>query len=63
MVHPQTIALGIAIGEEASLKHLVRGEADPVNDIGRIEGGLLNLGEKVFRIAVEFENSDITQRT
>src|SRR5439155_23268967 len=55
-------ALGITIGEEAALQHLVRREADAGNDVSGREGSLLYFSEKVVWIAVEFHHPDLHQR-
>ncbi|MBF8278517.1 MAG: peroxisomal catalase, partial [Candidatus Brocadiaceae bacterium] len=62
VVHAETVALGIAVREQASLQHLVRRESDAGNHIGRVEGRLLHLGEVVLRIAVQFHDADFGQR-
>ena len=57
VVDSEAVALSIAIREKASLKHFVRRKTYAINYIGGIEGRLLDLGEKVFRVAVQFKNS------
>ena len=52
VVHAEPVALRIAVGEEPPLQHLVGREADAGHDVGRVEGGLLDLGEVVLRVAV-----------
>ena len=62
VVDAEAIALGVAVGEEPSLEHLVRGEADAGHDVGRVEGRLLDLGEVVLRVLVELEDADLDER-
>ena len=61
MVYTKSVSLGIGIGEEASLEHLVGREANSGHDGGRIEGCLFNFREVVVRIAVQFHNADVDQ--
>ena len=63
VIHTQAVALGIAVGEQAPLQHLVRREADAGRHIGGVEGGLLDLGKEVFRVAIQFHDADFDQRT
>ncbi len=58
----EAVAVGIRVGEYAGLQHLVRREADAGNDIGRREGGVLDLGKIVFRVAVELQHADLDRR-
>ncbi len=53
VVDAEPVTLGIAVGEQSSLQHLVRREADAWYDIGGIESGLLNFGKVVGRVAVQ----------
>lgn len=62
MVDAQTIAMGIAVGEQAPLEHLVRRETDTRHYVGRAEGSLLDLGEVVVRVAVQLEEAHLDQR-
>jgi hypothetical protein len=59
VIDAQTVALCIAIREQAPLQHLVWGEADAGHYCTGIERRLLHLGEVVFRVAVELENADL----
>jgi len=59
VVDAEPVALGIAVGEQASLQHLVRREADAGHDVGWVEGRLLDLGKVVFRVAVQFEDAHL----
>ena len=52
----------VGIGEDARLQHLVRRVADAGHDVGRRERRLLDLGEVVLGIAVEFHDTDVDQR-
>ena len=51
-VHAKAVALCIAICKESPLKHFVGRQADAVNEIHRVEGGLFYVGEEVVGIAV-----------
>ena len=62
MVHAEPVALGVAVGEEPPLQHLVRREADAGHDVGRVEGRLLDLGEVVLRVAVQLHDAHLDQR-
>ncbi len=62
VVYAEAVALGVAVGEEPSLEHLVGRIADAGHDIGRVEGSLFNLGEIVLRVLVEFEHAHLDQR-
>ena len=62
VIDAETIALGVAVGEESALKHLVGRNADAGYQIGRIEGSLLHFGKIVLRIAVEFQHAHFDQR-
>ena len=43
VVRPETVEMRIGVGEETALEHLVRGELDSGDDVGRTESGLLHL--------------------
>ena len=58
VIHTQTIALCITIGEESSLQHLIGREADAVYYVYRIERRLLHLGKEVLGVAIKFQNSN-----
>lgn len=45
-----SVAVGVGEGEQATQQHLVRTRRDPGDEIGRLEGGLFDLGEKVVRM-------------
>ena len=61
VVHAEPVALGIAVGEQPSLQHLVGREADAGHDVGRVEGRLLDLGKIVLRVAVQFQDAHLDQ--
>ncbi len=61
VVHAEPVALGIAVGKETPLEHLVGRKPDAGDDVGRVEGRLLDLGEVVFRVAVQLENAHLDQ--
>src|SRR5260221_1219758 len=60
-VNTEAVSLGICIREQAALEHLVRREANSGNHIRRGEGGLLHLGEVVFRITIELHYANFGQ--
>lgn len=55
VVHPEAMAVGVRVGEEAGLQHGVRRGLHPRDHVRRGKGELLNLGEVVFDVAVEGE--------
>ncbi|OPY90658.1 MAG: hypothetical protein A4E72_00541 [Syntrophus sp. PtaU1.Bin208] len=61
VVDAEPVTLGVAIGEEAPLEHLVGREADAGNDMGRIEGRLLDLGKVVLRVLVQLEDPHLDE--
>lgn len=61
-VDAQSVALGITVGEQARLQHLVGREADARHDIGRREGGLLNLCKIIVGPAIELDHAHFDQR-
>src|SRR5690606_33711572 len=62
VVHTQTVALRIAVGEQTPLQHAIRREADAGHHVGRGEGSLLHILEVVVRIAVELHVAHLDQR-
>ena len=56
------MAVGVGVGEQPSEQHLVGARADAGDHVGRLEGGLLDLGEVVLRVAVEHQATDLVQR-
>ena len=62
VVDPEAIALGVAVGEEPSLQHAIRREADAGHHVGRGERRLLHVGEVVVRVLVELQHAHRDQR-
>ena len=62
VVHAQAIALGVAIREETPLQHLVGRETDARHDVGRCERCLLDIGEMVLGIPVQFHHANLDER-
>src|ERR1700729_334878 len=60
-IDAEPIALGVAIGEQSPLEHLVRRKADTGYDVGGREGCLLHFREIVVRIAIELHCADLDQ--
>src|SRR3546814_2377568 len=58
-VDAEAVALGVAVGEQPALQHLVGREADAGDDVGRREGCLLDFGKIVVRVAVELHDADL----
>ena len=57
MVDAEAIALGVTVGEQPTLQHAIRREADAGHHVGRGEGGLLHVGEAVVRVLVELQHA------
>ena len=55
VVHPEAMAVGVRVGEEAGLQHGIRRRLYPWDHVRRGKGELLDLGEVVFHVAVEGE--------
>lgn len=55
VVHPEAMAMGVRVGEEAGLQHGIRRGLHPWNHMRRGKGELLDLGKVVFHVAVEGE--------
>ena len=62
VVGADAVALGVGVGEDARLEDLVGRVADAGDDVGGGEGGLLDLGVVVERVAVELEDADFVER-
>ena len=62
VVHAKAVPLGVAVGKEPSLEHLVGGEADPRHHAGGVEGRLLHVPEVVVGVPVQFELAYLYQR-
>ena len=60
-VDTEPITLGIAIGEETALQHLVGRETDAIDGVDGIESRLLHLCKIVFGIAVQLQDAYIVQ--
>src|SRR3546814_8023321 len=58
-IDAEPVAMGVAVGKQPRLQHLVGREADARHDIGRREGSLFDLGNAILRIAVEFHHADL----
>ena len=52
----------VRIREDARLQHLVGRVPDARHDVGRRQPRLLDLGEIVLRVAVQFQRADVDQR-
>ena len=52
------MAMGIAVGEEAALQHLVGGGTDAPAWSVPVQGRLLNFGEVIFGIAIQGNSAD-----
>src|SRR5699024_3340341 len=61
VVHSQSIALRIAVGEQPSLQHLIGRKTYSWNHIGRIKGSLLHIGKIVVWISIELQYTHINQ--
>ncbi len=62
MVGSQPVAMGVRVGEEAALEKSVLAWLYSRDDIGRGEGGLLDLRVVVVGIAVENELTERNER-
>lgn len=62
VIYAEAVTLGVAVGKEAALQKFVRRKSDSGNDMRGRERGLFDIGEVVFRIAVEFEHADFDER-
>ncbi|KIT97039.1 hypothetical protein QT23_00050, partial [Staphylococcus aureus] len=61
-VGPNAVALCVLVSEVATQQHLVGRHAHAGHHFGRRECGLLDLGEEVFRVAVELHRADFDAR-
>src|SRR3546814_3945499 len=52
-IDAEPVAMGVAVGKQPRLQHLVGREADARHDIGRREGSLFDLGKDILRLAVD----------
>jgi len=62
VIDAEAVALRVAIREQTSVKHPVRREADSRDDVRRSKGSLLDIGEEVLGISVQFQDADFDQR-
>jgi hypothetical protein len=53
VVGSESVSVGVWVGEESSLEHLVVGGLDAGNQVGGRESGLLDFSEVVFGVPVE----------
>ena len=58
VVGADAVAVGVGVAEQAPEQHLVRARTDAGDHVGGLEGGLLDLGEVVVRVAVEDHAAD-----
>ena len=61
VVHAEAVPLGVTVGKEPPLEHLVGRETNARHDICRIEGGLFDLGEIVIRVIVQLQDPHLDQ--
>ena len=61
VVDAEAVALGVGVGEDAGLEHLVGRVADAWDNVRRSERDLLDLGVVIRRVAVKFKVSDVDQ--
>lgn len=61
VVGSESMSVGVGVGEETSLEHLVKRCFDSGNQVRGREGGLLGLGMEVLGVTVEDESADINQ--
>ena len=61
IMRADAMAMGVGIGEDARLQHLVGREPDARHDVGRRIGGLFDFREIIVGIAVELENANVDQ--
>jgi hypothetical protein len=57
-----TIPMGVGVGENTRLQHLVWAEADARHLVGWAEGRHFDLGEVVLGIAIEFHHAHLDGR-
>lgn len=62
VVDSDAVSVSIGVGEEAGLEDRVGRGLDTGNEVGRVEGDLLNLSEVVLDVAVENELSEFAKR-
>ena len=62
VVRADPVQVGVGVAEEPPEQHLVGGRTDAGDHVARLEGGLLDLGEVVLRVAVEDHPADLDER-
>jgi hypothetical protein len=62
VVGADPVELGVVVGEQARLQHLVRAVAQARHDVRRRQRGLLDVGVVVVRIAVQLQDADLDAR-
>ena len=62
VVHADTVAVRVRVGEEARLEHGVGRGLDAGRHMGRVEGDLLDFGKVILYVFVEEEFADLAQR-
>ena len=62
VMRSDAVAMRVGIGKDAGLQHFVGAVADAGHLIRGAEGGLLDLREIIFGVAVEFHDADFDQR-
>ena len=62
MVDAEPVAVGVAVGEQPGLQHLVGTGADAGNHMARVEGRLLHVREVVVRDAVQLHAAHLDER-
>ncbi len=53
--------MGVAVGEQPALEHLVRRRSDAGYEVARVEAGLLDVAEVVVGVAVEREPAHLVE--
>lgn len=61
VVGPQAVAVGVRVGEEAALEHLVVGDVDTWDEVGGGESRLLDFCKVVFGVTVEGHFADFLE--
>src|SRR5690554_592961 len=61
VIHTQTVALGVTIGEQSSLQHAVWRETYTWHNVRWVKGRLLNIGKIILRIFIQFKITHFNQ--
>src|SRR5690606_33837373 len=61
VIHTQTVALGVPIGEQSSLQHAVWRETYTWHNVRWVKGRLLNIGKIILRIFIQFKITHFNQ--